>query len=171
MRQEHPSSSLQSDVRPGPRRPCRGQRPARRRGRRDDPQPARAAPEGRHGVSASKPVSDVHPRQRRLRAPVAWVALGPDQDGGRAKSRACRIAGRGQRQAQRSRGLAIRRPAAALGDCSLHSGQSSGDPHGRALLSPRPCGDDQDRRPNVHAHARLHDRDRHPQHATGCPSF
>ena len=47
--------------------------------------------------------------------------------------------------------------------------ESGGHSHGRAVLGTRSALDPPDRGPHGRAQADVHDRDRHPQHAAGCP--
>ena len=68
-------------------------------------------------------------------------------------------------QAERARPL--RRPAAAPVHRARHRGQARGAAARRAALGARPDLDRQDRGADRRAQERLHDRDRHPQHAAG----
>ena len=79
----------------------------------------------------------------------------------------CGAVGRGQGQAQAERPVPVRWPAAAAVHRPRDRGQARGHPHGRALLGPRPDRDREDRGPHAGSGARLHDRDRHAQHAAG----
>ena len=78
-----------------------------------------------------------------------------------------RAVGRGQGQARRQRPEPVRRPAAAAVHRAHRRGEARGDPVRRALLGARSDLDRQDRGADRRAEGRLHDRDRHPQHAAG----
>ena len=85
----------------------------------------------------------------------------------RAGAAAGRALGRGQGPAQGERARPLGRPAAAALHRALPRGRAGGDPDGRAGVGARPDLDDADRGPDARAEARVHDRDRHAQHAAG----
>ncbi len=169
VRQVDPAALPQPDERPGPRRPGRGQdHLPRRRPLRPGRRCHRGPPPGRHGLPEAQPVPQVDLRQHRLR-PARARPQGQHGRRRRGGADPGRAVGRGQGQAQAERPGAVRRPAAAAVHRPLHRGQPRGDPDGRAVRLARPDRDHQDRGPHAGAGARLHDRDRHPQHAAGRP--
>ena len=80
-----------------------------------------------------------------------------------------RALGRGQGPPEAQRARALGRPAAAPLHRARARGRARGDPARRARLGARPDLDRGDRGPDARAQARLHARDRHPQHAAGGP--
>ena len=128
----------------------------------------RGAPPHRDGVSAAQSVPEVDLRQRRVR-PADSRDEGRPQRPRREGPTPCGAVGRGQGPPQAQRAVALRRAAAA----ALHragSGDRAGrDPDGRAGVCARPGGDARHRGAGRRAQERLHDRDRHPQHAAGRP--
>ena len=103
------------------------------------------------------------------------VAFGPRINGRRkglddiVEQRAApgRAVGRGEGQAEAVGVRALGRPAAAAVHRALPRGRARRDPDGRAVLGARPDRDVAHRRPHGRPQARVHDRDRHPQHAAG----
>src|SRR6266511_2673936 len=75
--------------------------------------------------------------------------------------------GRGEGPAEAKRARALRRPAAASVHRASARRRARGDPARRAGVGARPDRDVEHRRPDPRAEARLHDRDRHAQHAAG----
>ena len=65
----------------------------------------------------------------------------------------------------------LRRSAAAALHRPRDRGRARGAADGRAVLGARPDLDLGDRGPDPRAEVRLHDRDRHPQHAAGRPGL
>ena len=103
------------------------------------------------------------------------IAFGPRvlgvEEGSRRAGRAgapprCAL-GRGQEPAEGERLQPLGRPAAAPLHRALPRGRAGRAAHGRAGLRARPDLDDGDRGPHARPQARVHDRDRHPQHAAG----
>ena len=78
-----------------------------------------------------------------------------------------RAVGRGQGQAQEERPVAVGWSAAAALHRARARGRARRHAHGRAVLRARPDRHRAHRGPDGRAQARLHDRDRHPQHAAG----
>ena len=103
------------------------------------------------------------------------VAFGPRINGRRkgldeiVEQRAApgRALGRGQGQAEEVGVRALGRSAAAALHRALPRGRARRDPDGRAVLGARPDRDVAHRRPHDRPEARVHDRDRHAQHAAG----
>ena len=85
----------------------------------------------------------------------------------RARPQAGRALGRGQGPLEGECPRPLRRPAAAALHRPLSRGRAGRHPDGRAGLGPRSDLDDADRGSDARAQARVHDRDRHPQHAAG----
>ena len=129
-----------------------------------------AARARRHGVPEADAVSDVDLREHRVRRPPlrAHLARRP-RPAGRIGAAPRRDLGRGQGQAACQRAQPVGRPAAAPVHRPHRRGQAGGDPARRALLGARPDLHRQDRGADRRAQGRLHDRDRHPQHAAGGP--
>ena len=75
--------------------------------------------------------------------------------------------GRGEGPAQGRRPRPLGRSAAAPLHRSRARGRARRHPDGRARLGTRPDLDGADRGPHARAEARVHDRDRHAQHAAG----
>src|SRR5207253_5319977 len=75
--------------------------------------------------------------------------------------------GRSEGQARRQWAQPLGRAAAASVHCTHRRGAARGDPVRRAVLGARSDLDRQDRGVDRRAQGRLHDRDRHPQHAAG----
>lgn len=73
-------------------------------------------------------------------------------------------------KAQAVRVRALRRPAAASVHRAHHRRAARCDPHGRAVLGPRPHRHLADRRPHARTAQGLHNHHRHPQHAAGSSS-
>ena len=103
------------------------------------------------------------------------VAFGPRINGQRKgldevveqRAAAGRALGRGEGQAEEVGVRALRRSAAAAVHRALSRGRARRDPDGRAVLGARPDRDVADRRSHDRPEARVHDRDRDAQHATG----
>ena len=130
--------------------------------------PQSAARAHRHGVPEADAVPDVDLREHRLRhqavrAPAEIRARRPRGDLAAAR----RAVGRGQGQARRQRPEPVRRPAAAPVHRAHRRGAAGGDPVRRAVLGARSDLDRQDRGADRRIDRRLHDRDRHSQHAAG----
>ena len=151
---------------------------ARRQGRgaarrREHPRPEvsaePAAQQGRHGVPEAGAVSDVDLRQHRLRhPPLRETARAPTWTA--ASSRRCARRAlwdevEGQAQAERAR--PFRRPAAAPVHRARGRAETRSDPARRTDLGARSDRHRQDRAAVAELKQRLHDRDRHPQHAAG----
>ena len=75
--------------------------------------------------------------------------------------------GRGQGPAEGRRSRAVGRPAAAALHRARARGRAGRDPHGRARVGARSDLDDTHRGSDARSEARVHDRDRDPQHAAG----
>ena len=170
LREEHLHPLPEPDERPRPGREGRraGALPRRghlRRGRR----PGRGAPADRDGLPAAEPVPEVDLRQRRLRAEEARPPRATWTSASSEALRRCRALGRGQGPAEAERARALRRTAAAPLHRPRARRRARGDPARRAGLGARPDLDRRDRGPDARAQARLHARDRHPQHAAGRP--
>ena len=130
--------------------------------------PRRGAPAHRHGVPEAEPVPQVdlrehrvRPEDRRLQGRHGRARRGVAAPGGPV--------GRGQGQAQGVRARAVGRSAAAPVHRPGDRDPSGRDPDGRAVFGARPDRHAADRGPDAGAAVRLHDRDRHPQHAAGRP--
>ena len=138
-----------------------GAGPLRRRRR-----PGRGAQPHRHGLPEAEPVPEVDLRQRRLRPARA-------RHEGRASTSAssgrCSRRRSGTRSRTGSRRARSASPAASSSASASRAprGRAGRDPDGRAVLGARPDLDRADRGPDARAEARVHDRDRHPQHAAG----
>ena len=78
-----------------------------------------------------------------------------------------RAVGRGQGPAEDQRAGPVRRPAAAAVHRPRAGHRAGRDPDGRAGLGARPDRHPADRGSDRAAEVRVHDRDRHPQHAAG----
>ena len=167
LRQEHVHPLLQPHERPHPGRRGRGHDPLPRRGPlRPRRRPGRGAQADRHGLPEAEPVPEVDLRQRRLRAARARDD-GRPRRARRAGAPAGGALGRGQGPAEGERAQPLRRPAAAALHRALPRRRARRDPDGRAGLGARPDRDDAHRGPDARAEARVHDRDRHAQHAAG----
>ena len=104
------------------------------------------------------------------------VAYGPRINGTQARELgdivehaldARRAVGRGEGQAQAERPLVVGWPAAAPVHRARARGRARRRAHGRAVLGARPDRHRAHRGPHGGAQARVHDRDRHAQHAAG----
>src|SRR4051794_1510762 len=169
MRQVHPAARPEPDLRPlpGPAgdRPGAAGQPEHPGGA---PGPQPAARPRRHGVPEAHAVPDVDLRQHRLRrAPLRAPVQRGDGRAGRGLADARGALGRGEGQAAPERPQPLGRAAAAPVHRAHDRRPPRGDPPRRAGLGPRPDLDRQGRGADRRAEGRLHDRDRHPQHAAG----
>ena len=127
----------------------------------------RGAPAHRHGVPEAQPVPEDHLRQRRLRPEAQRPQALGDGRHRRAGADPRRAVGRGEGQAQEQRAVALRWSAAAPVHRPRARGRARRRADGRAVLGARPDRHRPHRGPHGGAQARVHDRDRHPQHAAG----
>ena len=169
LRQVDAAQGAQPHVRPLSRPARRRRGDARRREHPlARPRPQSSALAGRNGVPEADAVSDDDLREHRLRrSPLRETAEVRTRRSGRIGAAPRRALDRGQGQIERQRPQPLRRPAAAPVH-RPHSGDQPGsDPVRRAGLRPRSDLDGENRRTDRRIVRRLHDRDRHPQHAAG----
>ena len=122
----------------------------------------------RHGVPEADAVPDVDLRQHRVRRAAAREAEpGGDGRAGGVVAHPVGAVGGGQGPPQHAGVGAVGRAAAAALHRAHDRHAPRGDPARRADLGARPDLDAQGRGADRRAEARLHHRDRHPQHAAG----
>ncbi len=167
MRKEHVHPLPQPDERPD------SERTRRRRGALPRAEPLRprhrrrlGAPLDRDGLPAAEPVSEVDLRQRRVGTARPRDAQGPRR-AYRARAQAGRALGRGERSAEAKRAGTLGWPTATALHRARARRRARGDPARRAGVGARPDRDLGDRGSHLPVEARLHDRDRHAQHAAG----
>ncbi len=170
LRQEHAPALLQPHERPDPGRPHGGGDPLRGHGP-DRPQTPTPWPSAAASAWSSR--SRI-PFPKSIYQNVAWGARINGYRGRHGRARRDVPAprgpvGRGQEQAPSPRLRPLRRPAAAPLHRPHARRRARGHPDGRALLGARPDRHREGRGPDGRAEERLHDRDRHPQHAAGPP--
>ena len=168
LRQEHADPLLQPHERPRAGRECRGRRPLPRQAisTRADVDPVEVR--RRIGMVFQKP----NPFPKSIYDNIAFGprVLGMKGDLDERVERALQRAALWDEVKDRLKEIGarpLRRPAAAALHRALPRRRAGRDPDGRAGLGARPDLDDADRGPDARAQARVHDRDRHAQHAAG----
>ena len=128
--------------------------------------PGRPPTPHRNGLPEAEPVPQVDLRQHRLRAAGARAEGQSRRARGEGAARRGAL-GRGEGPAEGRRPRAVGRPAAAAVHRARARGRAGRDPHGRAGVGARSDLDHAHRGSDARSEARVHDRDRDPQHAAG----